>query len=87
AVTHYEVIERNNGYSMLKVQLETGRKNQIRVHMQSIGHPIIGDKKYGSKINPLGRIGLHASVLGFYHPVTGKFARFESPVPKYFKLK
>ena len=87
AVTHYEVIERNNGYSMLKVQLETGRKNQIRVQMQSIGHPIIGDKKYGSKINPLGRIGLHASVLGFYHPVTGKFARFESPIPKYFKLK
>lgn len=81
AVTHYEVIGRKKGTTLLKVNLETGRKNQIRVHMQEIKHPIVGDKKYGAKINPLGRLGLHAQVLAFHHPETGKVVRFESKSP------
>jgi 23S rRNA pseudouridine1911/1915/1917 synthase len=84
AVTHYRLIRKNNDYSMLKVELETGRKNQIRVHMQEIGHPIIGDKKYGASPSPIGRIGLHARVLAFVHPVTREVMRFETPIPKKF---
>jgi 23S rRNA pseudouridine1911/1915/1917 synthase len=84
AVTHYRLLRKNNEYAMLKVELETGRKNQIRVHMQDIGHPIIGDKKYGAAPSPIGRMGLHARVLAFVHPVTHKVIRFETPVPKKF---
>ncbi|MGE0088051.1 MAG: RluA family pseudouridine synthase [Bacteroidales bacterium] len=84
AITHYKVIEKNRYYSLLEVKLETGRKNQIRVHMQDIGHPVVGDKKYGSKQNPIGRVGLHARVLAFMHPVTGKVVRFETNVPRKF---
>jgi 23S rRNA-/tRNA-specific pseudouridylate synthase len=64
--------------------LETGRKNQIRVHAQEIGHPIVGDKKYGSSFSPMGRIGLHAQVLAFIHPVSKEILRFETAVPKKF---
>ena len=69
---------------MLKVNLETGRKNQIRVHMQDINHPIIGDVKYGSTVDPIERLGLHAWVLSFIHPVTAKNLRFESHIPRKF---
>ncbi|MEA4900822.1 RluA family pseudouridine synthase [Desulfitobacterium sp.] len=84
AVTHYKVLKKNKNYSMLEVELETGRKNQIRVHMQHIGHPIIGDKKYGSIKNPIRRLGLHARVLAFRHPITGEDVRFETEIPKEF---
>ncbi|MFZ3579452.1 RluA family pseudouridine synthase [Virgibacillus sp. DJP39] len=87
AVTHYEKIQSNSSYSLLKVNLETGRKNQIRVHMNDIGHPIVGDKKYGATTNTIKRLGLHASVLAFEHPKTGKLARFEADAPKVFKQK
>ncbi|MDF2670955.1 MAG: pseudouridine synthase, RluA family protein [Paenibacillus sp.] len=84
AVTHYKVIQTNRDFSMLEVHLETGRKNQIRVHMEDIGHPIVGDKKYGSKSKAIGRLGLHARVIAFLHPATGKLLRFESAIPKVF---
>ncbi|MDR0833289.1 MAG: RluA family pseudouridine synthase [Candidatus Symbiothrix sp.] len=84
AVTHYRIMRKNADYAMLKVELATGRKNQIRVHMQEIGHPIIGDKKYGGGPSPIGRIGLHARVLAFIHPVTHENLRFETPVPRKF---
>lgn len=84
AVTHYKVLQSNAKYSLLEVRLETGRKNQIRVHMKDIGHSIIGDKKYGSTVNPIGRLGLHAHILAFKHPVTGQLMRFETEVPKAF---
>ncbi|MFD0697875.1 RluA family pseudouridine synthase [Paenibacillus sp. GCM10027628] len=84
AETHYKVIQTDRSFSLLEVQLETGRKNQIRVHMQDIGHPIVGDKKYGSKAKPIGRLGLHARVLSFVHPVTGELLRFETEIPKMF---
>lgn len=85
AITHYEVIGRKKGSTLLKVNLETGRKNQIRVHMQEIGHPIVGDKKYGAKTNTIGRLGLHAKVLAFHHPVTGNVMRFDSELPSKFQ--
>ena len=86
AVTHYETIQSNNDFSLLKMSLRTGRKNQIRVHLMDIGHPIVGDKKYGSKQNPIGRMGLHATVIAFQHPVTGKEMRFETHAPRKFQL-
>jgi 23S rRNA pseudouridine1911/1915/1917 synthase len=85
AITHYKVLKSTPEYSLLHVQLETGRKNQIRVHMQDIGHPIVGDKKYGSTKNPIGRLGLHAQVLTFKHPVTEQTMRFETPIPGKFQ--
>ncbi|QQE81067.1 RluA family pseudouridine synthase [Alicyclobacillus sp. SO9] len=85
AITHYVVVEQTPEYSLLAVQLETGRKNQIRVHMQSIGHSVVGDKRYGSKRNPLERLGLHAQVLAFKHPISGETLRFETKIPKRFK--
>lgn len=87
AVTHYKKIRSNGTTSLLKVQLETGRKNQIRVHMAEIGHPVTGDKKYGSTMNPLKRLGLHATTIAFKHPSTGKLVRYTSPVPKGFHVK
>jgi 23S rRNA pseudouridine1911/1915/1917 synthase len=84
AVTHYKVTKSNGAYSLLDVQLETGRKNQIRVHMADIGHPVVGDKKYGKGLSSIKRIGLHARILEFIHPVTRKKVRFESPIPKAF---
>ncbi|WP_430788274.1 RluA family pseudouridine synthase [Virgibacillus flavescens] len=87
AVTHYKTVQSNKSYSLLKVNLETGRKNQIRVHMNDMGHPVVGDKKYGSGTNVIGRLGLHANVLAFEHPRTGKIERFEAEVPKPFIQK
>lgn len=85
AVTHYKVLKTNKVFSLLEVKLETGRKNQIRVHMKDIGFPVTGDKKYGSKLNPIGQMGLHARVLSFKHPVTGKALRFDTPIPLKFQ--
>lgn len=85
AVTHYNVLESSNGYSLVECELETGRKNQIRVHMADLGHPVVGDHKYGSEIDPMRRLGLHAYMLCFTHPVTGKHLRFETPVPVPFE--
>ncbi|MBP1970658.1 tRNA pseudouridine32 synthase/23S rRNA pseudouridine746 synthase/23S rRNA pseudouridine1911/1915/1917 synthase [Virgibacillus natechei] len=87
AITHYQVIRSNKDFSLLDVQLETGRKNQIRVHMQDLGNPVVGDKKYGSKQNIIRRLGLHAKVLAFTHPTTGELLRFEAKVPKSFLVK
>jgi len=84
AVTRYKVLETGRELSLLQVNLETGRKNQIRVHMQDLGHPIIGDRKYGSRKNIIGRLGLHAYALQFKHPTTGEVMRFESKTPESF---
>lgn len=87
AVTRYKKIRDNSMFSLLQLNLETGRKHQIRVHMQEINHPIIGDDKYGASENPLRRMGLHAQVLAFIHPKTGKLCRFETAIPgKFMRL-
>jgi RluA family pseudouridine synthase len=85
AITHYDTVKKNDRYSMLEVRLETGRKNQIRVHLSEAKHPIIGDQFYGSTLNPIERLGLHAKLLGFIHPMTGKKLTFTAPVPKSFR--
>ena len=85
AVTHYKTIKRANGYSLMELDLETGRKNQIRVHMSELGHPVIRDERYGSDCDPLKRLALHAFKLCFYHPVTGELMEFETPYPTAFK--
>ncbi|MBI4844044.1 MAG: RluA family pseudouridine synthase [Nitrospirae bacterium] len=84
AVTKYRVIRRGPSYSLLEIVLETGRKNQIRVHLSDIGHPVAGDKKYGAKANPFKRLGLHACLLSFRHPVTGARLHFKSKLPGEF---
>lgn len=85
AITHYRTIQTKNGYSLLEITLETGRKNQIRTHLSEAGHPVIGDRLYGSTVNPIGRLGLHAKLLGFDHPRSGKHAVFTAPVPGAFR--
>ncbi|BDU51564.1 RluA family pseudouridine synthase [Haliovirga abyssi] len=85
AITRYKVLKRVNNYTLVEIHLDTGRKNQIRVHMQNMGHSIIGDKKYEAKTNPIGRLGLHAKIIEFKHPITNKIMRYESPLPKEFK--
>lgn len=85
AITNYEVIKRTENNTILKIQIDTGRKNQIRVHMNDIGHPIIGDKKYDAKTNPLKRLGLHAYRLRVMNPKTKKMMTFVSPLPPKFK--
>lgn len=84
SVTNYNVIKANEYFALLELELETGRKNQIRVHMQDIGHPIVGDSKYGATSNPIGRLGLHAERLSFEHPITGEQMQFDAPMPKSF---
>jgi len=84
AITHYKTLKTAATCSLLEIRLETGRKNQIRVHMQDMGNPVMGDKKYGAARNVLGRLGLHASILAFTHPVTHKNLRFESKIPTKF---
>ena len=84
AITHYKVLQSNRNFSLLQVNLDTGRKNQIRVHMQDIGHPVVGDKKYGSRNNAIGRLGLHANAIELKHPTTGESMRFESKTPASF---
>ena len=86
AVTHYHTLSEKNGHSLVSLHLETGRTHQIRVHMTSIGHPLLGDTVYGSSKNPFHLQGqtLHAMILGFLHPVTGEYMEFEAPLPDYF---
>lgn len=86
AVTNYVVTAENAKYSLLRVNLETGRKNQIRTHMKELGHPVAGDKKYGAKTDPLKRLALHARALTITHPVTGLPLRIEAPTPKLLHL-
>lgn len=87
AITNFNVIKRNAKYSMLEVKLDTGRKNQIRVHMQEAGHPIINDKKYGSTVNPIGRLGLHSRTISFIHPITNQQLHYSTPIPvKFMRL-
>ncbi len=81
AVTRYRTLKSRNGYSLMEVELDTGRKNQIRVHMKDLGHPIIGDRRYGAKSSPLHRMALHAQTLRFVHPITRKDMNFSTPVP------
>lgn len=85
AITHYEVLEENESYSLLRVKIDTGRKNQIRVQMKGTGHPIIGDDKYNEADGPIGRLGLHASKLVFTDPNTGKDLILKAPTPKEFQ--
>ena len=85
AVTHYRVLEQGKRYAKLEVRLETGRKNQIRAQFSESGFPIAGDARYGAKTDPLGRLGLHAFLLGFKHPKTGKQLRFTAPLPPEMK--
>ena len=84
AVTHFHTLDARERFSLVELKLETGRKNQIRVHMQDMGHPIVGDSKYGNGSNPIKRLGLHAYRLNFYHPVTGEPMSFETPFPTSF---
>ena len=74
-----------NQYTEVEFNLETGRRNQIRVHSQWIGHPIAGDRKYGAQTNPFGRLALHARALSFIHPWTGKEMKFRAAMPKIFR--
>lgn len=84
AITEYKVIRESEGYSLLAVEIMTGRKNQIRVQLGDIGHPIVGDDKYGFTKDPLGRLGLHASKLVFEHPVSGEEITISAPAPSAF---
>ena len=84
AVSHYKKLKSGNGYSLVEMQLETGRKNQIRVHLQDLGCPVVGDSKYGDGSDPIHRLGLHAYKLCFKHPVTGEDMKFETDIPKAF---
>lgn len=98
AVTHYEVLgtkelsnqrsDEQNTLSLLALNLETGRTNQIRVHLASIGHPVVGDRKYGhgNTFSPVDRLCLHARILEFIHPATEQIVHFETPIPKEFKI-
>ena len=85
AVTHYRVLSYGRHYSLVEFELETGRKHQIRVHASMTGCPVAGDRKYGAKGNPAGRLALHARSITFRHPVTGKVLSFETPLPNVFK--
>jgi len=84
AVTHYRKVLGNENYSLLEVELETGRKHQIRVHLKEMGHPVAGDKLYEAETNPLKRLGLHATTLVFVHPGTNKLVRYTAEVPNAF---
>jgi 23S rRNA pseudouridine1911/1915/1917 synthase len=84
AATEWELVEQAQSRSLLFLHLLTGRKNQIRVHMADIGHPVVGDGKYGRQDDPGSRMCLHAFRLAFHHPVTGEPLYFETPIPRYF---
>ena len=85
AVTRYRAAAENRGYTLVRVEIDTGRKNQIRVHMGDLGCPIAGDRQYGAKTDPLGRLALHADTLIFTEPRTGRELRLEAPVPPPFR--
>lgn len=84
AVTNYQVVKSGSGYALLDISIETGRKNQIRVHMKEMGHPVAGDKQYGARTNPIGRLCLHANELSFTHPATGEQVTFKAKMPRDF---
>lgn len=85
AVTHFQVLNRTTEHSLVEYKLETGRKNQIRVHSADMGHPVCGDVKYGNGDDPLHRLCLHAHMLCFTHPVTGEPMEFSTPIPTAFR--
>ena len=87
AITHFKVLERFDGYTLLKVNIETGRTHQIRVHLMTIGYPIVGDTVYSNGKNPFNVTGqmLHAKSIEFKHPITGENMKIEAPLPKYFE--
>ena len=87
AVTHFTVIKRYKGYTLLDIKIDTGRTHQIRVHLSEIGYPIVGDFVYSNGKNPFGVVGqmLHAKSLEFKHPITGKQMKLEAPLPEYFE--
>lgn len=85
AVTRYRVMSRGNGYTLLELSLDTGRKNQIRVHMKELGHPIAGDRRYGAGSSPIHRLCLHAGTLRFVHPASRREMSFSTPVPAGFR--
>ena len=84
AATEWELVEQAEDRALLFLHLLTGRKNQIRVHMADIGHPVVGDGKYGHQDDPGSRMCLHAFRLAFHHPVTGEALEFETPIPRFF---
>lgn len=84
AVTSYQIVKAGNGYALLDISIETGRKNQIRVHMKEKGCPVAGDKQYGARTNPIGRLCLHANELSFTHPATGEQVTFKAKMPRDF---
>ncbi|MDR2480005.1 MAG: RluA family pseudouridine synthase [Treponema sp.] len=81
AVTKWELIRQGKGHALLRMELETGRRNQIRAHMAFLKHPVAGDRKYAAKSNPCKRLALHAETLSFYHPADGRLMEFNSPCP------
>ena len=86
ATTHYKLIKVSDGYSLVELKLDTGRKNQIRVHLADIGFPVVGDPKYGDGDDKIGRLGLHAYKLCFIHPITHEDLKFETEFPASFRL-
>ena len=84
AITNYELLKSGSGYSLLDISIDTGRKNQIRVHMKERGCPIAGDKQYDARTNPIGRLCLHANELSFHHPATGQPTTFKAKMPRDF---
>lgn len=85
AITYYQTIKRANGYSLVEFDLKSGKKDKIRVHAQELGHPVLGDQKFGQESTAINRLALHAFKLSFHHPVTGQFMKFETPYPSVFK--
>ena len=81
AITHYRVLRKGRDNSVVELTLETGRKNQIRVQMAGLGHPVVGDRKYGAATDPARRLALHSCELTFRHPVSGSSMEFHSPLP------
>ena len=86
AVTHFHVLDRTTEHSLVEYKLETGRKNQIRVHSADMNHPVCGDVKYGNGDDPINRLCLHAYMLHFFHPVTRARMEFETPIPSQFRM-
>ena len=86
AITHYHRLRYTDEFSLVEMKLETGRKNQRRVHMADLGNPVAGDRKYGNGRDPLHRLALHAYRLNFYHPITREQMEFETPIPKEFLI-
>lgn len=87
AVTHFDVLKRYNGFTLLDIKIDTGRTHQIRVHLAEIGYPVVGDVVYSNGKNPFGIVGqmLHARSLEFKHPITGETLKLEAPLPEYFQ--